>query len=106
MTAAIAWDPPGGIVKVTTWAGSLFAACFFPAVLLGLNWSRGNGAAVLASFATGTATLVLWGLSPAARWLHEVFPALLASMAAFMLVARASPPLATAVALFARGDTR
>jgi SSS family transporter len=95
ITAAIAWNPPGGIVKLTTWSGSLFAACFLPAVLFGLYSRRGDGRAVLASYAAGFGVLAAWGSSPLARQLHEVFPALVASFLVFVAVAYAGPrPLA------------
>jgi SSS family transporter len=87
-TAALAWNPPGGIVKLTTWAGSLFAACFLPAIVFGLYSRRGSGRAVLASYAAGLLTLTLWGASPVAKLVHEVFPAIAASAGAFWLLAR------------------
>jgi SSS family transporter len=87
ITAIIALDPPGGIVTLTAFSGSLYAACFFPALILGLYWDKGNGAAVLASFATGLATLSLWGYVPGVTSIHPVFPAVVFSTIAFVLVA-------------------
>lgn len=104
LTAAIAWSPPAGIVALTTWAGGLFAACFFPSILLGLNWHRGDGIAVLASYSAGTLMLLLWGLSPLSRHLHEVFPALAASVAAYVIVAAVRRPAAISAALFPPTD--
>ncbi len=76
ITAVIALDPPGTIVTLTVFSGSLYAACFLPAVVLGLFWRRGSGQAVLASFATGIATLLIWPRLPAGDVIHEVFPAM------------------------------
>lgn len=47
VAAVIALNPPGGIVEITIFSGSLFAVCFVPTILLGLHWHRGNAAAAL-----------------------------------------------------------
>jgi len=86
-TALIALDPPGQIVTLTTFAGSLFAACFFPAIVLGLHWRRGSGAAVLASILVGVTTLLVWQATPWGALLHRVFPALVLSTTTYILVA-------------------
>ena len=41
IAALVALDPPGDILQITIFSGSLYAACFFPAVVLGLYWSKG-----------------------------------------------------------------
>lgn len=93
ITAVIALDPPGGIVRLTALSGSLYAACFFPAILLGLHWRPGNGAAVMASFVAGLTTLVGWPFLPVVSGLlHEVFPALVLSFAAYVAVSRRTEP--------------
>ena len=92
ITAVIALDPPGGIVTLTAFSGSLYAACFFPAIVLGLHWSRGNGTAVITSFLLGIATLFLWDYLPFAGGLHEVFPALLLSLLAYVILSLVSSP--------------
>ena len=91
ITALVALDPPGGIVTLTAFSGSLYAACFFPAIVLGLHWSRGNGTAVIASFVLGIGTLLLWNTLPFAAGVHEVFPALLLSSLAYLIVSVCSP---------------
>jgi Na+/pantothenate symporter len=95
ITAAVALDPPGGIVSLTAFSGSLYAACFFPAVVLGLHWRRGDGAAALASFATGIGVLLVWPRLSWALELHRVFPALALSTLVYAAVAvarRSRPP--------------
>lgn len=92
ITAVIALNPPGSIVTLTALSGSLYAACFFPAVLLGLHWRRGNGASVIASFATGLFVLFTWKYVPGSDVVHEVFPALLLSLAVYVGVALLTPP--------------
>ncbi|MBI4540194.1 MAG: hypothetical protein HY704_11870 [Gemmatimonadetes bacterium] len=92
ITAVLALEPPGGIVTLTAFSGSLYAACFLPAIVLGLYWHRGNGTAVLASFAAGLGVLLSWKHLPAAGAVHEVFPALLLSTGTYVLVALAGAP--------------
>jgi Na+/pantothenate symporter len=79
ITAVISLNPPGGIVSLTAFSGSLYGACFFPAIVLGLYWKRGSGMGVASSFVVGVAVLLLWDFVPGSEILHEVFPALLLS---------------------------
>ena len=92
ITALVALDPPGGIVTLTAFSGSVYAACFFPAIVLGLHWSRGNGAAVMTSFFLGLTTLLLWEYLPFAAAVHEVFPAMLLSLLAYVIISLSSGP--------------
>lgn len=84
ITAVISLDPPAGIVELTAFSGSLYGACFFPAVFFGLHWKRGSGAAVIASFAVGIGVLLGWEFVPGSEILHEVFPAMVLSTLAFV----------------------
>jgi SSS family transporter len=95
ITAAIALNPPGGIVGLTSFSGALYGACFAPAILLGLFWRRGNGAAVLTSFAVGIVVLLGWQRLPLSDHLHEVFPALALSLAVYVAVALFTPGVET-----------
>jgi SSS family transporter len=96
LTLGIALRPPGGIVALTVFSGSLYAACLLPGLLCGLFWRGGSAAAVLASFAAGLATLLAW--PPLARSfvalaaVHKVFPAVAASTAAFLLTSAVTQP--------------
>ncbi len=90
-TAVIALNPPGGIVTLTSFSGSLYAACFFPALVFGLYWNRGNGASVVASFVVGILTLLFWRELPFGEVVHPVFPGVLLSTVVFMLVAWTLP---------------
>lgn len=96
VAALIALRPPGGIVTLTILSGAVFAACFAPAVLLGLYWRRGTGAAALASFAGGAATLLLWPRLPIASTVHQVFPAVLLSTLLYSLIAIRAPVVESA----------
>jgi SSS family transporter len=96
VSAVVALDPPGGIVEITIFSGSLYAVCFFPAILFGLHWRRGNAAAVLASMGAGVAVLLAWLAAGWGNHLHEVFPALLVSCVAYAWVAwRGEPAIRT-----------
>lgn len=92
VSAWIALRPPGGIVEITIFSGSLYAVCFFPAILFGLHWRRGNARAVLVSMAAGVAVLLGWMVSGAGALVHEVFPALAVSCGVYAWIAARSPP--------------
>ena len=86
VAALLALRPPGDIVEITIFSGSLYAVCFLPAVLLGLHWRRGTANAVLASMGVGVFVLVLWMLAGYREYLHEVFPALTASILTYLVI--------------------
>ena len=86
ITAAVALNPPGDIVSLTALSGALYGACFFPAIVLGLYWRRGNGAAVVGSYVAGLGGLFLWKYTPWSEALHQVFPALILSMVTYVAV--------------------
>ena len=86
ITAIISLNPPDGIVELTAFSGSLYGACFFPAIIFGLHWRRGSGAGVIASFVVGIGVLLGWEYVPGSEILHEVFPAMVLSTLAFWLV--------------------
>lgn len=84
ITMLISLNPPGGIVELTAFSGALYGACFFPALVLGLHWKRGNGAAVIASFTTGILVLLTWDFVPGSAIVHEIFPAMVLSTAVYV----------------------
>ena len=94
LAAIVALKPPGGIVELTIFSGSLFAVCFVPTILLGLHWRRGNEAAALAAFGCGIGVLLAWMASGLSATLHEVFPALACSTVAYVAIAWRRPPVA------------
>jgi hypothetical protein len=84
--------PPGSIVKLTSFSGSIYAACFFPTMIFGLYWRRGNGAAVIGSMLAGLVTLLVWtplGIGPG---VHEVFPAMTLATLVYLGIARVTDP--------------
>ncbi|WP_420440489.1 sodium:solute symporter family transporter [Candidatus Palauibacter sp.] len=96
ITAWLALNPPGSIVTLTAFSGGLYAACFFPAVVLGLLWRRGTGTGAVASLVTGFTVLLCWDWVPYSEAVHEVFPAMALSLAAYVACGLAAPPLAAA----------
>ncbi len=94
VAAVVALNPPGGIVEITIFSGSLFAVCFVPTILLGLHWRRGSEAAALTAFGLGIAVLLGWLLAGLGDIVHEVFPALLASTVAYVVVSLRSRSVA------------
>ena len=86
ITAIISLNPPDGIVELTAFSGSLYGACFFPAIVFGLHWRRGSGAGVITSFVIGIGVLLGWEYLPGSEVLHEVFPAMILSTFAFWIV--------------------
>ena len=81
------------VVGIVLFSGSLYAVCFLPAVVLGLHWQRGDSRAVIASMILGTIVLVLWMVSGLRGQLHEVFPALVVSILAYVGLSLIRQPL-------------
>ncbi|MEE4299147.1 MAG: hypothetical protein V2J24_06870 [Pseudomonadales bacterium] len=103
LTAMLAWRPPAGIVELTIWSGSLYAACFLPTLLGGLFLGRGDGVTALVAMLGGLAVLLAWRFTSGDRVVHEVFPALATSTVLFLLCARVRPP-ANDAAIAGRAD--
>lgn len=94
VTALVALRPPGGIVALTVLSGSLYAACFAPAILLGLFWRRGDGNAVLASIVVGVLALLIWPRFSIAATIHQIFPAVIGSVGIYSLLSWRRPVVA------------
>ena len=86
VTALISLNPPVGVVELTALSGSLFGACFFPAIVLGLHWRRGSGTSVITSFVVGVTVLLTWDFFPGSAAVHEVFPAMVLSLGSYCAV--------------------
>ena len=83
--------PLAGIVELTAFAGSVFAASFFPAIFGGLYLKWGTDIAALTSMIVGMLVNVIWrfffrfsidGLND----VHEIFPAFVLSMVTYICV--------------------
>ena len=88
LAAALALNPPAGIVEITIFSGSLYAVCFFAPIVFGLHWRRGSDRAALGGIAVGVPVLLGWMVAGLSEHVHEVFPALAAACATYILVAR------------------
>ena len=85
ISAFMALNPPGDIVGITIFSGSLYAVCFFPPVVFGLYGRVASANTTLVSMTLGMSTLVLWITLGQSALLHEVFPALLVSASVYWL---------------------
>ena len=86
LTAMIALNPPGGVIQMTIFSGSIYTVCFFPALIIGLHWRRGNGTSVVASMITGLLTLLIWIATDLNDIVHEIFPGLFVSLVVYVAV--------------------
>ena len=68
-----------GITEMSSFSGSLYAACFLPPLIVGLFWNRLGRRAALAAMVTGFVTTLAWFLMKQGgslgswRVLHEVY---------------------------------
>ena len=85
ISAFMALNPPGDIVGITIFSGSLYAVCFFPPVVFGLYGRVASAKTTLVSMILGMSTLILWITLGLSALLHEVFPALLLSSLIYQL---------------------
>ena len=83
ISAFMALNPPGDIVGITIFSGSLYAVCFFPPVVFGLYGRVASAQTTLVSMILGMSTLILWITLGLSTLLHEVFPALLVSASVY-----------------------
>jgi len=60
ISAFMALNPPGDIVGITIFSGSLYAVCFFPPVVFGLYGLVASAKTTLVSMTLGMSTLILW----------------------------------------------
>ena len=85
ISAFMALNPPGDIVGITIFSGSLYAVCFFPSVVFGLYGRVASAKTTLVSMILGMSTLILWITLGLNALLHEVFPALIVSASVYWL---------------------
>lgn len=86
LTALVSLRPPGDILSLTIFSGSLYAACFGAPLFGALFRWRGSASAALGAMATGGAVVVSWSkLTAGVSTLSSVHP-VFASVAASFLV--------------------
>ena len=84
LAAFMALNPPGDIVGITIFSGSLYAVCFFPPVVFGLYGRIAPASRVFVAMLLGIATLIAWIALGLSSLLHEVFPGLIVSTAIYL----------------------
>ena len=84
LAAFLALNPPGDIVGITIFSGSLYAVCFFPPVVFGLYGRVAPASRVFVAMLFGIATLIAWIALGLNSLLHEVFPGLVVSTAMYL----------------------
>ena len=84
LAAFLALNPPGDIVGITIFSGSLYAVCFFPPVVFGLYGRIAPASRVFVAMLFGIATLIAWIALGLSSLLHEVFPGLVVSTAIYL----------------------
>ncbi|MDB4792882.1 hypothetical protein OAG91_01505, partial [bacterium] len=84
LAAFMALNPPGDIVGITIFSGSLYAVCFFPPVVFGLYGRVAPASLVFVAMLCGIATLIAWIALGLSSLLHEVFPGLIVSIATYL----------------------
>lgn len=84
LAAFLALNPPGDIVGITIFSGSLYAVCFFPPVVFGLYGRVASASRVFVAMLFGIATLIAWIALGLSSLLHEVFPGLVVSTAIYL----------------------
>ena len=77
------------IVEMTAFSGSLYGACFFPALVVGLFWRGASARAAIVSLVLGAVATITWFV--AKRYgltsLHEVYVGMSVSLLAYIGIA-------------------
>ena len=85
-----------GIVEMSSFSGSMYAACFLPTLVMGLFWRRGTAAGAMAALIVGLTATLLWfclktTLFNGAYWSwHEVYVGSAVSMSTYVVVSFAT----------------
>jgi len=88
--------PMAGIVELTAFAGSVFAASFFPSIFGGLYLRWGTDVAALSSMIVGMVVNIIWRFGFRLRVeslydIHEIIPAFIISLVTYIIVSRLTP---------------
>ncbi len=83
----LAVNPFAGIVEVTAFAGSVYAACFVPTMIVGLFW-RGTATAALTCMLTGAVSVTVWFFLKRFGWTgwHEIYIGMLVGLVSYVVV--------------------
>lgn len=87
-----------GIVEISSFSGSMYAACFLPTLVFGLYWRRATRAGALAALLLGFVVTLVWFFAKvrvadgAYRGWHEVYVGLACSLLAYFAVSMLTRP--------------
>ncbi len=98
VSMALSLNPVGGIVEITSLSGSLYGACFLPALVVGLYWKGATAAGALASMICGAVTVIGWFVArKSLDWvsLHEVYVGVTVGLVTFVGVSLVTAAPAT-----------
>ena len=85
--------PPGGVVELSAFAGSVYVASFFPTIFGGLYLRWGTDVGAVASMITGIFVNIFWRFGirfkvEGMQEIHEVFPAFILSVLVYLVVSK------------------
>lgn len=88
-------DPPAGVVEMSSFAGSVFAASFFPTIFGGLYFRWGTDLGALSSMIAGMLINLIWRFGvrfsvAGMEQVHEIFPAFIGSLIVYVVVSLAT----------------
>ena len=88
----LAVNPFAGIVEVTAFAGSVYAACFLPTIIVGLFW-RGTAQAAMVSILLGSLSVTAWFFTKQMGWTswHEIYIGILVGMLSYVALSLLKP---------------
>ncbi len=84
----LALNPLEDIVEITAFSGSLYAACFFPTLVVGLYWTGGTATGSVSCVLVGSTTVTAWHFAKLAGWTtwHEVYMGLSVALLVYIVV--------------------
>ena len=88
--ATLAWLLDRGIVEMSSFSGSMYAACFLPALVVSLFWRGATAAGALAAIVVGFSVTLGWFALKAEvaggayRTWHEVYVGLASAFVVFV----------------------
>jgi SSS family transporter len=97
LAAGLALVRAQGIVEMSAFSGSLYAAAFLPALVVGLFWRRATRTGALASLLVGFVVTVFWFYGKHApwaerfKWLHEIYLGVAVSLCTYVVVSLLTP---------------
>ena len=98
VAAGLSLVPGQGIVEMSAFSGSMYAACFLPTLVVGLFWRRATAAGATTAIIVGFVVTPCWRFSKHAafdgtfeKW-HEVYVGIAASMLVYLAVSLMTVP--------------